>query len=428
MTTPYEEREDQLRQLSSRSCGHLVRGEFGIGEQVAREFLELAKDASDDWHSLAQLRLGTILENAGRCQEALSHAQAAQNIHSPADRGWCHATGLLGNILLNQGDFDLARTRFLNVLEAWPDCSFALCSLAAVESNLENADACHRYALQALESARKADNREHMSVAHNLLGDAESDLGNHAQAEKHFRSALAISEEISRRRGISIACQRLAKIESDHKNYAASLEFGRRAVKAEIEMGRESEVTNAYFGALEGLRSTKQPEIILGVISLCDIASEAVTDPAHKIWFLRSEAWLRRDLKQFRQAEKLLSQALSCVEESDEENAIIHDMIGILQKDQEFFTGAKASFLLSAELAERHGHKTAQQNAYISLGNLASDAGDTSGARDFWQRAQELARDTGDEKTWEYLQNELELLQPSLLGWIGRKLPWRRNR
>ena len=246
------------------------------------------------------------MENAGRCQEALSHAQAAQNIHSPADRGWCHATGLLGNILLNQGDFDLARTRFLNVLDAWPDCSFALCSLAAVESNLENADACHRYALQALESARKADNREHMSVAHNLLGDAESDLGNHAQAEKHFRSALAISEEISRRRGISIACQRLAKIESDHKNYAASLEFGRRAVKAEIEMGRESEVTNAYFGALEGLRSTKQPEIILGVISLCNIASEAVTDPAHKIWFLRSEAWLRRDLKQFRQAEKIV--------------------------------------------------------------------------------------------------------------------------
>ena len=137
---------------------------------------------------------------------------------------------------------------------------------------------------------------------------------------------------------------------------------------------------------------------------------------------------MRRDLKQFHQAEKLWSQALSCVEESDEENAIIHDMIGILQKDQEFFTGAKASFLLSAELAERHGHKTAQQNAYISLGNLASDAGDTSGARDFWQRAQELARDTGDEKTWEYLQNELELLQPSLLGWIGRKLPWRRNR
>lgn len=428
VTTPYQEREDQLQQLSARSWEHLVRGEFGIGEQVAREFLELAKDASDDWHLLAQLRLGTILDNAGRYQEALSHAQAAQNIHSPADRGWCHATGLLGNILLNQGDFDLARTRFLNVLDAWPDCSFALCSLAAVEWNLENCDACHRYALQALESARKADDREHMSVAHNLLGDAELELGDHAQAEKHFRNALAISEEMGRRRGISIACQRLAKVESDRKNYAASLEFGQRAVSAEIEMGRESEITNAYRGALEGLRSTKQPEIILGVISLCNIASEAVTDPVHKIWFLRSEAWLRRDLKQFRQAEKLLSQALSCVEESDEENARIHGMIGVLQKDQKKFTGAKASFLLSAELAEQYGHKTAQQNAYISLGKLARDAGDTSGARDFWQRAQELAQDTGDEKAWDYLQYSLGLLQPSLLGWIGSKLPWRRNR
>ena len=428
MTTPYEEREDQLRQLSSRSGGHLVRGEFGIGEQVAREFLGLAKDASDDWHLLAQLRLGTILENAGRYQEALSHAQAAQNIHSPADRGWCHATGLLGNILLNQGDFDLARARFLNVLDAWPDCSFALCSLAAVESNLENFAACHRYALQALESARKADDREHMSVANNLLGDAESDLGNHAQAEKHFRNALAISEEISRRRGISIACQRLVKVESDRKNYAASLEFGRRAINAEIEMGRTSEVIDTYWRTFNQLRDVKQPEIISGVISLCDVAFEAMTEPADKILFLRSAAWLHRDLEQFCQAGKLLDQALSFVVESDEENARIQGMIGILQKDQGFFTKAKASFLLSAELAERYGHKTAQQNAYISLGDLASDAGDTSRASDFWNQAQELARDTGDEKAWEYVQKRLELLQPSLLGWIGSKLPWRRIR
>ena len=111
MTTPYEEREDQLRQLSSRSGGHLVRGEFGIGEQVAREFLELAKDASDDWHLLAQLRLGTILENAGRYQEALSHAQAAQNIHSPADRGWCHATGLLCLLYTSPSPRDLSTSR-----------------------------------------------------------------------------------------------------------------------------------------------------------------------------------------------------------------------------------------------------------------------------------------------------------------------------
>ena len=64
VTTPYQEREDQLQQLSARSWEHLVRGEFGIGEQVAREFLELAKDASAAWHSERKATISFCLTRA----------------------------------------------------------------------------------------------------------------------------------------------------------------------------------------------------------------------------------------------------------------------------------------------------------------------------------------------------------------------------
>ncbi len=428
MTTPYQEREDQLQRLASLSCDHLVRGEFGIGEQVAREFLELAKDASDDWHSLAQLRLGTILENAGRYQEALSCAQAAQDVYSPTDGGWYHAAGLIGNIMLNQGDYDSARTQFLSVLERWPDYSFALCSLAGVESKLGNTDSSHRYALRALESAGKADDREHMSVAHNLLGDAELDLENRDQAEKHFRNALAISEEISRRRGISIACQRLSEIEYDGNNYAASLEFGRRAVNAEIEMGRVCNVTDALWRALKGPRKSTNPEVISDAISLCHTALEVVKEPAEKVWILRSEAWFHRDLKQFQHAEKSLDQALGFLEESDEEYARINGMVGILKQGQGFLNEAKASFLGAVELAERHGHRRAKLSAYRSLGYLTNDTGDTFQARRYWRRALQLAQDVGDTEAVEHLKETLEIYQPNLFSWFRSKLPWRRNR
>ena len=416
MPTPYQERKHQLQQLAWRSGEHLLRGEFAGGEKVAREFLELAEKSSDDWLSLAHLRIGTILENVGQYEEALPHAEASRNIWPPESTGWCRAVGLIGNILLNKGELASARTEFLRVLNSWPDCCFALCNLAAVESDLENLDAFHEYASRALVEASKSDDREHMAVANNLLGDAELNLGNQAQAEKHFRDALAINEDIGRRQGISIACLRLAMIESKREDYAGSLGYGRRAVDMEIEMGRASQITETCWRVVCGLHKAECPEVLLGAISLCQIAVEIETVPAQKVWALQSEAWFNRGLKRFRQAEELLTQALGCLEESNEQKARTHGLIGILEEDQRLFTRAESSFVCSMELAKRHGHDKCLREADRRLGLTMKKTGNLIQARHYWQQALGLARVAGDEAAVNDIQNLLKLYRPNLLA------------
>ena len=422
MTIPHQEREEQLEQLAWRSGEHLLRGEFAMGEKVAREFLELAGESSDDWLSLAHLRLGTILENVGRYEEALPHAEASRNTCPPESSGWCHAVGLIGNILLNQGELESARAQFLSALKFWPDCSFALCGLAAVESNLGDLDAFREYALRALVTASKSEDREHMAVANNLLGDAELDLGHQAQAEQHFRNALVISDEIGRRQGISIACQRLAMIESKREDYVASLEFGRRAVDAEIEMGRTSEITETCWRVVCGLRKAECPEVSFGAISLCKLAVEIETVPANKVSALQSEAWFNRNLKRFRQAKELLTQALSYLEESDEQTARTHGLIGILEEDQGLFKQAKASLTRSVKLAERHGHDKCLRAAYRRLGLTVKKTGDLIQARHYLQRALGLAQAASDDDAVNDIQNLLRLYRPNLVARFFNKM------
>ena len=424
MLNPYEERESQLRQLDKRSSELLLRGDFEIGEQVANEYLSVAKDASDEWHSLARVRLGLILENAGRREEAERHARIAQS-NVPIDSTvWKMAAGLLGNIYKDQGDYDAAKEQYLLELESKPDSSFALCGLSSIEFGLDNFDKARQYALRALKAACSTDDREHMSVAHNLLGDAELDLGNPDVAEKHFLSALAICEDLSRRRGMSVACDRLSQIESDRKHYGLALEYGQRVVQAEMEMGRMKEVTEASFRIAYRLDKADCPKAILSGITLCETAFRAAAEPIDKAWALRQQSLFQRKLKQYDQAEASLKQAMKHIEADDVELAITHGMLGTVQKKRKNFVAARKSFTRSLELAEEHQHANIQRHGHVSLAYCAIDTGNVPLARDHWQRALAIAELQEDQKAINDIQFSLEYYQPSLISRIRRIRFW----
>ncbi len=426
MAIPYEQREEHLRRLALASYEHLMRGEFEVGEKVAREFLAVAKDASGQWCSLAHLRLGTILENALRYEEALQHANAAMEAVSPGEPGRYHALVLLGNIRMNQGGLAAAKSHFLDASDHLPDCSPVFCCLSALESRMGNTKLSHEYAQKALEAARRKDDREHISVAHNLLGDAALDVGDSSQAEKHFRSALAISEELDRRRGISIACERLSKFESDRRNYSAALELGQRAVQAEREMGRAAATVNTCLRVLCEIREAENPEVLSSAVSMCQTAFEAADESADKVSALQNESWFHRKLKQFDRAKEVLIESLSYLEESDEETARTYGLIGLLKKKQDRLGDAQVAFKHSLELAHRYNHTAAQLAAHNSLGFVTYEMGDPIQARSHWQAALKIAGDSGNKAKVKQLEENLKLFRVTFLHRLWHWLNWSR--
>ena len=398
MENPYEEREDQLRQLSRKSGDCLLRGEFEVAETIARELLATAEYASEDWQSFAHLRLGTILENVGRYEEALQQAHLARSVVLQDHPNWLNAAGLIGNILLHhKNDLAGARIQYQSVLRFEADSPFALCNLAATESRQGEIELSRKYALRAIEASRKKQDREHLSVAFNLLGDAERDTGNTTQAMKHYRSALAISEEIGRRRGISIACQSLSRIECERGNYNAGLELGQRVIRVETKMGRRAEVEDACFRLSHRLKDVEEPEVVSAVIAILQTALEVAADSSAKVLALQEKAWLHKKLEQLDQAEHALTEAMKHLEQSDEQMAKTHWLMGIVNYNRQLPGAAQASFVEALELAEQYGHTRVQQISHSSLG-FQSVEQDPFQACHHWQLALEIAQRDGDQE------------------------------
>ena len=430
MSNPYEERESQLRQFNARSNELLLRGDFETALEVASEYLAVAQNASDEWHSWALLRLGTILENIGRYEEAARHAHTAQSLVSSDAPSWTEAAGLLGNIFSSQGDNSAARQQHLYTLDRIPDSSFALCGLSSIEFDLGNFGAAREYALKAQKIARGRDDREFMSVTQNLLGDAELELGNTDIAEKHFRNALAISEELGRRRGISVACHRLSKIECDRKNYELGLEYGQRFVRAEMEMGRMKEIASRSYWLAYQLDNAELTEVLLGGITLCQIAFREATEPTDRAWALRQQSRFQRKLKQYDQAEASLRQAMEYIQVSDKEMANTYGMLGDVQRSRERFDAASKSFARSLELAETHQHTKIQMSTHGSLGHCAGLEGNVFLARHHFQHALEIAELNEDQQAITHIRKSLEYYRPNIVSrvWFGLIGRWRADK
>ena len=427
MNTPYDEREERLRQLQASSRDNLLRGEFEVAESTARELLTLAENTSETWLSWAHLCLGTVLENVGRYDEALHHAEAAQAVAPVDDPIWFRAATLIGNVYRSQGDYPAAQKQYQCVLEFNPNLSFALCSLAATKLCMGNIECAREYGVKALTAARDRGDREHITVAFNLLGDAEMDSGNTTKAENYFRNSLAISEEIGRRRGISISSQWLMQIECDRENYAAGLQHGQRAVRVETEMDLGAEIANVSLRVVSQLVDAKSPEVLSGAITLCQTALEAAIEPATKVEALQCKAWLHRKLDQFDQSEQSLNEAMNYLQDHDEEMARTHGLIGITYHQHQRTDAARTSFVKSLELAEQHGHIIAQQNAHSSLAKIALDEDDAEQACYHYRIAIDLAKRAGDQDAMDNLSAKLKRHQPNsfsrLVNWLcGRRV------
>ena len=418
MLNPYEELESQLRQLELRSSELLLQGDFEIAEEVANEYVAVAENASDQWQSWALLRLGAILENAGRYEEAAQHARAAQSLVPIDDPSWNQAAGLLGNIYFHQEDYSAAKEQYLHTIDRTSDSSFALCGLSSIEFDRGNFDKARQYALRAIKSARDVDDREFMSVAQNLLGDIELELGNRDIAEGHFRNALAICEELGRRRGISVACNRLSKIECERKNYVAGLDYGQRFVRAEIEMGRMEEVaSNSYWIAFQ-LDNAEAPEVLQGGIKLCQTAFREATKPTERAWALRQQARFQEKLEQYDQAESSLKQAMEDIALSDPELAMTYGMLGSLQRERERFDAALESFAQALELAEKYQHVEVELKVHRSLAYCLVKKGKVVLASRHFQRALEIAELKKDQPAITHLQDCLEYFKPNCISRI----------
>ena len=405
-------------QLNLRSDELLLRGEFEIGEEVAKEFLAIAKNASDEWHSYALVRLGTFLENTGRYEEAAQHAHAAQSIVAIDDPSWKSAAGLLGNIYLHQEDYSAAREQYLDRLDRVPDSSFALNGLSSIEYDLGNFDNARQYASRAFKAAGDKHDRELMSVAQNMLGAVELKLGNIDVAKRHFLNALEISEEISRRRGISVACDRLSEIECDRNNYKLVLEYGQRAILAETEMGRKEEVAKASSRVAFRLENAALPEVLLAGITLCQTAFTEATEPIDRAWALQQQSRFQTKLKQYDQAEASLKQAMQYIELSDGKTADIYVMLGNVQRKRKHFAAARDSFARALELAEKYHHVNIERLAHVSLAYCAANEGSMFLARHHWQLALKVAERNGDQQEILSIQESLKRYRPNLVSRI----------
>ena len=158
----------------------------------------------------------------------------------------------LGNVFLNyafrlgQGTaIENAMMQQASIVEDNNQAS-ALLMMGSLHRDVSNWNEAERCFQQALEIARKEDNKSDIATALGMLGNIERNRGNWNEAERLFRQCLALRTELGDRSGMATSWGSLGNIERNRGNWNEAERLYRQCLALRTELGDRSGMATSW--------------------------------------------------------------------------------------------------------------------------------------------------------------------------------------
>lgn len=148
----------------------------------------------------------------------------------------------LGNLYLQNGDYDKARAAFSKVLASDPKNIKALWKLGVTENFSGNPQAALESLTQGLNLAIQVDNQEQRALILLSIGISYRSLNKPDEAQRNYLDSIAINEKIGQKRGVAAALDELADFQQTTGKPDAALASYNKALALLREIGMKEEM------------------------------------------------------------------------------------------------------------------------------------------------------------------------------------------
>jgi tetratricopeptide (TPR) repeat protein/predicted Ser/Thr protein kinase len=150
----------------------------------------------------------------------------------------------LGNLYLQAGEYEKARTAYGKVLASDPKNIKALWKLGVVENFSGNPQAALDSLTQGLNLAIQVDNQEQRALILLSIGISYRSLNKLDEAQRNYQDSIAINEKIGQKRGVAAALDELADLQQTSGKPEAALASYIKALTLLREIGMKEEMAS----------------------------------------------------------------------------------------------------------------------------------------------------------------------------------------
>ncbi len=150
----------------------------------------------------------------------------------------------LGNLYLQNGDYDKARAAFTGVLQTDPKNIKALWSLGVVDNLTGNPQAALDSLTRGSSLAIQVDNQEQQALMLLSIGISYRLLNKPEEALRNYQESIALNEKIGQKRGVAAALNEMGAVQWTTGKPDAALVSYNKALTLLREIGMKDEVAN----------------------------------------------------------------------------------------------------------------------------------------------------------------------------------------
>lgn len=239
-------------------------------EQNSRKAVDLSQDLSLTERYLIQANHARIMKDTRKAIEA--YENLAKTLPDNADVNFA-----LGDLYLNQGDFDKARARYASILKNDPKNLNALLQSGWLEVRAGNPQASLDPLNRALNLSVELDNQEQKAQVLQTMGEAYKFLNKSDESLRNFQASMEINQKLGKKGGVANSLAEMAnvqgslgKTDSAMASFTKALDLDREigakknAADTMVDMGVLFESKGQYDKALQLYKESLQMQRDLG--------------------------------------------------------------------------------------------------------------------------------------------------------------------
>ena len=205
-------------------------GRDNDAEQVSRKAVDLSQDLPLAERYLIDANHARIVKDTKKAIE--SYENLAKTMPDNTD-----VNCALGELYLNQGDFDKARQRYASVLKSDPKNLNALLYSGWLEVQAGNSQAGLEPLNRALNLAIELDNQEEKAQILQAVGVAYENLKKPEEALRNFQQSIEINRALGKKGGVANSLAEIADVQASQGKTEAAVASFKEALDLDREIG-----------------------------------------------------------------------------------------------------------------------------------------------------------------------------------------------
>ena len=199
-------------------------------EQVSRKALELSQDLPEAERYLIQANHARIVKDTKKAIEA--YENLAKTLPDNAD-----VNSALGELYLNQGDYDKARARYASLLKSDPKNVNALLSSGWLEVHAGNPQQGLEPLNRALNLSIELNNQEAKADILQAIGVAYEALSKPDEALRNLQQSIEINRSLGKKGGVANSLAEIANVQASLGKVDDAMASFKQAIDIDREIG-----------------------------------------------------------------------------------------------------------------------------------------------------------------------------------------------